>query len=68
MIFTIGPDLLDSRLTSISVLACMQLNLKFLAPLITQGLKNALASGADKDEEDSEGRTALHFACGYGEV
>jgi len=33
-----------------------------------QGLKNALASGADKDEEDSEGRTALHFACGYGEV
>lgn len=33
-----------------------------------QGLKNALADGADKDEEDSEGRTALHFACGYGEV
>lgn len=33
-----------------------------------QGLKNALATGADKDEEDSEGRTALHFACGYGEV
>ncbi|KAH7518214.1 hypothetical protein FEM48_Zijuj09G0147800 [Ziziphus jujuba var. spinosa] len=33
-----------------------------------EGLKNALASGADKDEEDSEGRTALHFACGYGEV
>jgi len=31
-------------------------------------LKNALAAGADKDEEDSEGRTALHFACGYGEV
>lgn len=31
-------------------------------------MKNALASGADKDEEDSEGRTALHFACGYGEV
>jgi len=31
-------------------------------------LKNALASGADKDEEDSEGRTALHFSCGYGEV
>ncbi|CAK7329041.1 unnamed protein product [Dovyalis caffra] len=31
------------------------------------GLKNAIASGADKDEEDSEGRTALHFACGYGE-
>lgn len=35
---------------------------------LCQGLKNALASGADKDEEDSEGRTALHFACGYGEV
>ncbi|RDY00379.1 Ankyrin repeat domain-containing protein 2B, partial [Mucuna pruriens] len=33
-----------------------------------EGLKNAIASGADKDEEDSEGRTALHFACGYGEV
>ncbi|KAK6911100.1 hypothetical protein RJ641_000030, partial [Dillenia turbinata] len=32
-----------------------------------EGLKNALASGADKDEEDPEGRTALHFACGYGE-
>lgn len=31
-------------------------------------MKNALAAGADKDEEDSEGRTALHFACGYGEV
>ncbi|XP_040870464.1 ankyrin repeat domain-containing protein 2B-like isoform X3 [Glycine max] len=33
-----------------------------------EGLKNALAAGADKDEEDSEGRTALHFACGYGEA
>ncbi|KAK4557125.1 hypothetical protein RGQ29_007050 [Quercus rubra] len=32
-----------------------------------EGLKNALASGANKDEDDSEGRTALHFACGYGE-
>ncbi|KAG5580887.1 hypothetical protein H5410_051514 [Solanum commersonii] len=32
------------------------------------GLKNVIASGADKDEEDSEGRTVLHFACGYGEV
>ncbi|KAL7169012.1 hypothetical protein ACSBR2_034104 [Camellia fascicularis] len=31
------------------------------------GLKSALASGADKDEEDSEGRTSLHFVCGYGE-
>ncbi|KAK7392238.1 hypothetical protein VNO78_20670 [Psophocarpus tetragonolobus] len=32
------------------------------------GLKNSLASGADKDEEeDLEGRTALHFACEYGE-
>lgn len=36
--------------------------------LALQGLKSALADGADKDEEDSEGRTALHFACGYGEV
>ncbi|KAG2323287.1 hypothetical protein Bca4012_058776 [Brassica carinata] len=33
-----------------------------------EGLKAALASGGNKDEEDSEGRTALHFACGYGEV
>ncbi|XP_042432298.1 ankyrin repeat domain-containing protein 2A-like [Zingiber officinale] len=33
-----------------------------------EGLKKALDSGADKDEEDSEGRRALHFACGYGEV
>ncbi|CAN0880938.1 Ankyrin repeat domain-containing protein 2B, partial [Linum grandiflorum] len=33
-----------------------------------EGLKTALASGADKDEEDAEGRTALHFACGYGEA
>ncbi|KAK6777683.1 hypothetical protein RDI58_024401 [Solanum bulbocastanum] len=32
------------------------------------GLKNVIASGADNDEEDSEGRTALHVACGYGEV
>jgi len=27
-----------------------------------------LAAGADKDEDDLEGRTVLHFACGYGEV
>ncbi|CAN8257793.1 unnamed protein product [Cochlearia groenlandica] len=33
-----------------------------------EGLKTALASGGNKDEEDSEGRTALHFACGYGEM
>ncbi|XP_047322365.1 ankyrin repeat domain-containing protein 2B-like isoform X2 [Impatiens glandulifera] len=33
-----------------------------------EGLKKALASGANKNEVDSEGRTALHFACGYGEV
>ncbi|KAK6911102.1 hypothetical protein RJ641_000032 [Dillenia turbinata] len=33
-----------------------------------EGLKNPLASGANKDKEDSQGRTALHFACGYGEV
>lgn len=36
--------------------------------ILNQGLKKALASGADKDEVDTEGRTALHFACGYGEV
>lgn len=31
-------------------------------------LEELLKSGADKDEQDDEGRTALHFACGYGEV
>jgi hypothetical protein len=37
--------------------------------LVTQqGLKKALDDGGDKDEEDAEGRRALHFACGYGEV
>lgn len=33
-----------------------------------QGLKILLQEGADKDEKDAEGRTALHFASGYGEV
>jgi len=42
--------------------------LKTRVLIVLQGLRNALAAGADKDEEDSEGRTALHFACGYGEV
>ncbi|CAE5960375.1 unnamed protein product [Arabidopsis arenosa] len=32
-----------------------------------EGLKTALAT-ANKDEEDSEGRTALHLACSYGKV
>lgn len=31
-------------------------------------LKQLLQGGADKDEKDDEGRTALHFACGYGEI
>ena len=31
-------------------------------------LEALLASGVDKDEPDDEGRTALHFACGYGEM
>lgn len=31
-------------------------------------LKQLLEDGADKDEQDEEGRTALHFACGYGEI
>ena len=31
-------------------------------------LKQLLEDGADKDEQDEEGRTALHFACGYGEM
>ncbi|XP_062199163.1 ankyrin repeat domain-containing protein 2A-like [Phragmites australis] len=33
-----------------------------------EGLKKALDGGADKDEEDAEGRRALHFACGYDEL
>lgn len=33
-----------------------------------EALKELLAAGADKDEKDDEGRTALHFACGYGEI
>ena len=31
-------------------------------------LKQLLEGGADKDEKDAEGRTALHFACGYAEL
>lgn len=31
-------------------------------------LKELLEAGADKDEKDEEGRTGLHFACGYGEL
>lgn len=31
-------------------------------------LKELLEGGADRDEKDDEGRTALHFACGYGEL
>ncbi len=31
-------------------------------------LKQLLAAGAAVDEVDDEGRTALHFAVGYGEM
>ncbi len=31
-------------------------------------LKKLVAEGADVDEQDEEGRTALHFAAGYGEL
>ena len=31
-------------------------------------LEQLLAGGAKVDEQDEEGRTALHFACGYGEL
>ncbi len=27
-----------------------------------------LENGADKNDADEEGRTGLHFACGYGEM
>eukprot|EP00897_Mesotaenium_endlicherianum_P001498 jgi/Mesen1/1376/ME000013S00858 len=33
-----------------------------------EGLKAILKEGGDKDEKDTEGRTALHFAAGYGEA
>ena len=33
-----------------------------------EALKELLKGGANKDEQDEEGRTALHFACGYGEL
>jgi ankyrin repeat protein len=34
-----------------------------------EGLKALLAQeGADANEQDEEGRTALHFASGYNEV
>ena len=33
-----------------------------------EALKELLRGGADKDDKDDEGRTALHFACGYGEI
>ncbi len=31
-------------------------------------LKKLIGEGANVDEADEEGRTALHFAAGYGEV
>lgn len=31
-------------------------------------LRQLIKDGAAKDEQDEEGRTALHFACGYGEL
>jgi len=42
--------------------------LYLIFPTCWQGLKTLLQEGADKDEKDAEGRTALHFASGYGEV
>ena len=33
-----------------------------------EALKKELAAGADVNEQDSEGRTALQFACGFGEL
>ena len=33
-----------------------------------EGLKKLLGEGADVNDADEEGRTALHFAAGYGEL
>lgn len=33
-----------------------------------EAIKQLLEAGANTDEADEEGRTALHFACGYGEI
>ena len=41
---------------------------KSLVVGILQALKALLADGAEKDQKDADGRTALHLACGYGEV
>lgn len=42
---------------------------KYIIGLIgVSSLKATVAASADKDEEYSEGRTTLHFGCGYGEV
>jgi len=31
-------------------------------------VKELVAAGADVNEKDEDGRSALHFACGYGEI
>jgi ankyrin repeat protein len=31
-------------------------------------LQHLLAEGADPNQADEEGRTGLHFSCGYGEL
>jgi ankyrin repeat protein len=31
-------------------------------------LKKLINEGGNVDEPDEEGRTALHFSCGYGEI
>lgn len=46
---------------------CIDCTLLWLAGDV-EALKELLQGGADKDEKDDEGRTALHFACGYGEI
>jgi ankyrin repeat protein len=57
------------------VLACnyysftiSEFSIVILVETYLQELQSLLAKGVDKDKKDSQGRTALHFACGYGNV
>ena len=50
------------------IMAAMASEASPFCPGDAAGVKELLDSGADVDEKDSEGRTALQFACGFGEL